>query len=663
MSGNVSFPEAAEQVKQQLDVLETVGKFVTLKKRGRSHLGLCPFHKEKSPSFNVAADKGFFKCFGCGESGDAISFLMKIENKTYGEVIREQADELGLSIRYSDNQEDQAKYAKKMEERERLWDVLKNAAQWFHSQLNVEHHFGIRDYLTNRGFNNEVIDRFHLGYGPESWDALTTYLLSASPHVSEDQSVLERASLAGARDSGGYYDKFRNRLMVPILDTRGRCIGFGGRALGDDQQPKYLNSSESLVYQKSEILYGFFQAKDAIRTNKYAVVMEGYFDVIASHMAGVEEAVATCGTALTEAHITLLLKSGVETLYLCFDSDKAGRNAALSAIERLDPWIQRQKLKIRVLRVPGGKDPDDYFKANTLDDFKDLMNHAPDALSFRFDCSLEGIDLHSADGQVEATQRLMPLLAKVKHPIVRAQLISRYGERLHLSEDAIRQSLSSFEGKMPYAQKKPFQQRASYQKGKDGQYIKGKPQPPPEDFTHLRQQLVVQQSLPALEQKLLTLALVNPDVFSGLKQSLFHLPWQSKILGWLWEQLYPKGYEDLHPYLDDLWQQAQSQNKQGIVQTVQGLLMQQELLKQQLEDDVLDKPQLLEMTNQCLHAWQKRYHQDMLNTRNTAFRKQERVVQTEDNEDETDTDGIMLHYDVLETQGRLLQIAPPSSRE
>jgi DNA primase catalytic core len=653
---NLSFQEAAEQVKQHLNIIDTIGRFVSFKKRGRSHLGLCPFHNERTPSFNVSAEKGFFKCFGCGESGDAISFLMKIENKTYGDVIREVAEgELGLSIRYSNDSQEQARYTQKKEERERLHDVLRNAGQWFHGQLLLPEQASIQHYLQQRGTTEEAMKRFQLGYAPEGWDSLRPYLLSACPHLQDEESLLVRAGLAGERDNGnGYYDKFRQRLMIPIHDMRGNVVGFGGRALAEEQQPKYLNSSESLVYQKSELLYGLFQAKEAVRKHQRAIVMEGYFDVIATHMAGIPEAVATCGTALTDQHITLLKKSGVEILYLCFDSDKAGRNATLSAIERLETWVQRQALKIRVLRIPDGKDPDDYFKTHTAEEFEALMREAPDGLRFRFDCALEGILLHTSDGQLEAVHRLLPLLARVKHPIMRAQLLATYSERLRLSEEALKQDLARYEGKQPGATGLHSRQYDSKRK----QYNKetGKYEVPiaPEDFSQLRQSLQHLQHPATIENELFTLGLAHEDLWKVMRTSLHAFKWQSRILGWLWQYTKLDDYTTvLQLRLPQLLEQAQAQNKHPLAEAIHRLMLGQEALKHQQDEGTLTPDMLLQMANECLAHWHRRYFSTELERRNKALRQMEQEEEAYPSNSlvDIDTEATVLHFDVLEAKG------------
>lgn len=656
MSQSVSFPEAAEAVKQRLDVLETIGRFVSLKKKGRSHLGLCPFHHERSPSFNVSVEKGFFKCFGCGESGDAISFLMKIEHKSYGEIIREQADALGYTIRYSDQVDAQAHYVQKTEERERLWDVLYNASQWFHTQLQLPEQQAVQSYLEDRALPKDAIERFQLGYAPDSWDALGLYLRSACPHVDADASILERASVAGKRDNGqGYYDKFRHRLMVPIQDIKGRVVGFGGRALGVDQQPKYLNSSESLIYQKSQLLYGLFQAKNAIRQRKRAVVMEGYFDVISSHLAGLEEAVATCGTALTEAHIPLLMKAGAEMIYLCFDSDQAGRNAIFSALERLDPWIQRQSIKVRILCIPSGKDPDDYFKSHSLTDFETLMREAPDALRFRLDCVLEGIQIHHADGQLDASNRLIPLLAKVKHPIIRSQLLAQYAERLQLPEETLRQSLALFEGRQSShynASKNNYVSRPPRPSSSKKRSSYGKPISAPENFSRLRQALLQQQSPLLIEQHLLSMALSQADVFTGLQKILATFQWQSPMMAWVWQQIQNLDFECAQEHVLNLWQDSERQNKIALAQGLQQILMGQESIKGQVQEGQLGPIELLQMVNQSLGQWHRRQQQKTLERRNKLFRRKEHGTEDQ-NVQALDEEAVLLHYDVLEAQSAL----------
>jgi hypothetical protein len=249
----------------------------------------------------------------------------------------------------------------------------------------------------------------------------------------------------------------------------------------------------------------------------------------------------------------------------------------------------------------------------------------------------------------------------VKHPVIRAQLLSRYSERLRLGEDVLRQALNSFEGKMPFASggRSTFQQqtKGTYNTA-TGRYDSRKPALPPEDFTHLRQQLVAQQRLPALEQRLIVLAVAHPDVFTGLKKTLFTLPWQSKVLAWLWEQVYPLTFDEVQPYLHTLWQQAQTQKKEAILHMVQGLLMEHDHLKEQLHQQTLTPSQLLEMTNQCLHQWQKRYHQEVLTARNTQFRSTERNNEPLNDLDENDVIALSLHYDVLETQNHLLPRPP-----
>jgi DNA primase len=313
-------------------------------------------------------------------------------------------------------------------------------------------------------------------------------------------------------------------------------------------------------------------------------------------------------------------------------------------LERLDPWIQRQTLKIRVLSIPSGKDPDDYFKTHSLTEFEALMANAPDGLSFRLDCVLEGMNTHHSEGQLEASNRLLPLLSKVKHPILRSQLLAKYAERLHLSEESLRQSLALFEGKqMP---KSTYTSSTKYNKPYDrNKRYTPKTQMPPEDFSRLRQGLLKQQSLPMIEQSLLSLALSHESVFYGLQKSLVGFAWESPTLGWLWQQIHAISFHEAQPLVQNLWHEAQRQKKVGLSQGLEAVLMGQDALLEQLNAETLDSSQLLQMVNESLAQWQRRKQQGQLQVRNKAFRHKEHELSSEG---DLDDEAVILHYDVLD---------------
>lgn len=444
MSGQaMRFTEAADLVKSSLDIVEVVSRFVVLKKSGRNYTGKCPFHNDKNPSMSVHREKNLFKCFSCGAGGDTLAFLMKIENKTYGEVIRDLADEQGISIVYEGQSQEQVEQKRNL--KEKILDLNGKACAWFERQLRTGAAAPVREYLSGRDIDQDTIIRFQLGFAPPGWENLATYLNASVDYLKEAPDLLMTAGLANARQTNehqenvGFYDRFRNRLIVPIFDDRGQPVGFGGRALSDEDNPKYLNSPETPVYLKSKVLYGLNLAKDAIRETRTAVVMEGYFDVISAHRAGVTQAVAACGTAMTEDHVKLLTRFGAETIYLSFDSDEAGLKAALSAVELIEPYLYRRagELSVKVVVVPSGKDPDDYLRAEGAAGFEKLMEEAQHYLDFKCGMALRGLDTRVPEGRVTAAARLTPIFAAIPQPVLQSEYVRLYAERLGLSEEAL----------------------------------------------------------------------------------------------------------------------------------------------------------------------------------------------------------------------------------
>ena len=446
------FQQAAERVKATIDIVEIVGRQVSLKKRGRTYLGLCPFHNDRKPSMNVSQEKGLFKCFSCGEGGDALSFLMKLNHKSYPEVIQELAEEQGIQI--EDKQRDPAAVAQALDEKQKLEKLNVASAKFYQAKLLQPEAAEAKAYLEKRLASldqwQSLQERFQPGLAPDAWDQLAQYLTGTYDFVSAEQTILETAGLASPRKNGnGYYDRFRNRLIIPIHNLKGQVVAFGGRALTAETEPKYLNSSETPVYHKSSILYGLYQGKQAIRQHGQVVVMEGYFDVITAQLAGIEETVATCGTAMTESHLQMVLRAGAQTVYLCFDADEAGQRAADSAIslvqEALKTTLRGRSLAIRVIQIPEGKDPDDYIKAHGAQGFRHLMHHAVDGLTFRFERVLSQLPLNTTQDKTEAVRRLTPLLAGLQQPVVKAQMMTRYGQRLGFDTEVLQQQVDQYQ--------------------------------------------------------------------------------------------------------------------------------------------------------------------------------------------------------------------------
>lgn len=390
--------ETLQAIRDRVDLVGLVGRHVALKKAGRSFKGLCPFHHEKTPSFTVNPDRGIFHCFGCGESGNAFEFLMRIEGLTFPEAARALAADCGVQIpEGASGRREEAGLA------ERLLEANAIAQRLYRSALASRDGEAARAYLTERGLGAAEIEQFGIGFAPDGWDELGRELRRANVPA----AIGERAGLLRERQSGGHYDLLRGRITFPIQDARGRVVAFGGRALAAGQEPKYLNSPESPLFRKREAFYGLPHALEGIRRRERIVVVEGYFDRIALHRAGIEEALATCGTALSEDHGRALLRRARQVVLL-FDGDAAGRRAALRALELLLP----AGLRVRAGALPAGDDPD------TL-----LAREGPEALRAIVEEAPAGLDLAIADAvaagcatpeqKADAVRRVVPLVAKV----------------------------------------------------------------------------------------------------------------------------------------------------------------------------------------------------------------------------------------------------------
>ena len=352
----MAIPESFVQtIIDRADIVDVVSRYVKLRKSGANYFGLCPFHGEKTPSFSVSPDKQIFHCFGCSEGGGVISFIMKIESLNFQEAVKFLADMYGMEMP-EDDTDNEARHR-----RERMLALNKEAARFFHATLNSETGLGAMEYFRNRGLSNKTITNFGLGFAPESWDALTGAMLRKGFTKSE----LSDAGLVSKNKSGGVYDRFRNRVMFPIIDVRGNVIAFGGRVL-DDSLPKYINSTDTLVYNKSRNLFAINIAKKTKRKN--FILAEGYMDVIALHQAGFDNAIASLGTAFTPEQARLIARFKDEVV-ICYDSDEAGQKATARAMEIL----QKNAINVRVLKVPNAKDPDEFIKKNGAVGFEKLL--------------------------------------------------------------------------------------------------------------------------------------------------------------------------------------------------------------------------------------------------------------------------------------------------
>ena len=421
-------PRTIEAVKERTDIVDVVGEHVVLKKKGREFVGVCPFHDDTSPSMTVSPAKQFYYCFSCGAGGNAIKFLMELQRQSFSDVVLELARRYQLPIETLDGPQ-QERLRQQLSRREQLHRVLSLAAGWFRSQLCAPSGAAALAYLRDaRRLSDGTIETFQLGYAPDQWDGLLKHLQQVEGLAPE---LLEAAGLVVPRKGGdGFYDRFRGRVMVPIRDRQGRVIGFGGRSL-DGAEPKYLNSPETEVFEKGKHLFGLDRAANAIRKDDRAVVVEGYFDVIALHAAGIGNAVAALGTALSSQQITQLCRCcDSKRLILNFDSDGAGVRAAQRAIGEVEQLALQGQLELRVLHLPAGKDPDEFLKDHGAGEYRSLLDQAPLWLDWQIEQVLEGRDLSKADQFQQAVSALVALLGKLPQSAVRSHYLQQVAERL-----------------------------------------------------------------------------------------------------------------------------------------------------------------------------------------------------------------------------------------
>ncbi|MBV2350652.1 DNA primase [Synechococcus sp. HK05] len=428
MSAPRLHPRTIEAVKERADIVDVVGEHVVLKKKGREFVGVCPFHDDKSPSMTVSPAKQFYYCFSCGAGGNAIKFLMELQRQSFSDVVLELARKYQLPVETLEGPQ-QERLRQQLSRRDQLHKVLALAAGWFRSQLRSPEGASALAYLREqRGLSETTLESFGLGYAPERWDGLLSHLQQVEGYTPE---LLEAAGLVVPRRGGdGFYDRFRHRVMVPICDRQGRIIGFGGRSL-DGGEPKYLNSPETEVFEKGKHLFGLDKAVNAIRKDDRAVVVEGYFDVIALHAAGITNAVAALGTALSSQQITQLCRCcDGKRLILNFDTDRAGVRAAQRAIGEVEQLALQGQLELRVLHLPAGKDPDEFLKEHGAGEYRSLLDQAPLWLDWQIDQVLEGRDLARSDQFQQSVSELVVLLGKLPASAVRSRYLQQVAERL-----------------------------------------------------------------------------------------------------------------------------------------------------------------------------------------------------------------------------------------
>ncbi len=466
-----SFEEAVSLIKDRLDIVDTVSQYVVLKKSGANYWGICPFHDDKHPSMSVSPSKGIYKCFSCGAGGDALNFLVKIQNREYKEVILELAEKFGIELPKKFAPSDKTKSQK-----EQMLKACQKAAEYYNMQLKTAPDSNkAMTYLKSREITDEIISKYTLGWAPNKYDALYNEL---KKDFKDD--ILEKAGLILKSNKGGWIDRFRNRIIIPIQSENGDYIAFGARAVDEGQNPKYLNSADSFVYNKSKTLFGLYTAKDAIKECDSVVIMEGYFDVITAQVNGVKNAVASCGTALTADHVKILSRyTKSRKIYLSFDTDSAGVNATkrgseviketlstLGAVKQFDESHistssdNKYACEIRVVSPPQGKDPDEYIRSMGGKAFNEYIKSAPLLIDFLLNNVLaERNNAKTPQEKSELVLKVIDILSDVNNKIIQTEYVKMVSSILDVNENAILKELKTREnihqlGNSPKVQKK-----------------------------------------------------------------------------------------------------------------------------------------------------------------------------------------------------------------
>ena len=413
--------EAIEDLKSRIDIVDVIGRQVQLKRAGANYKGLCPFHNEKTPSFIVSPQKQIFTCFGgCGASGDVVSFVMRYYNLEFNEAVEKLAKEYGIDI---------VKSQRRNDDREKYYEINREAARFFYRNMTEGPNRGY-SYMRRRGIEDRTIKKFGLGYAPDSWDSLYGYFKEKGT----DEKLLLELGLLSQKD-GRYFDKFRDRVIFPIINTAGKVIGFGGRALDDKAMPKYLNSPENRVFQKKNNLYALNSTKQDIAKAGTAIIVEGYMDAISLYQNGVRNVAASLGTALTDNQAKLINRY-TKNVVLSYDADAAGQKAALRGIEVL----RNEGCKVKVLHVTDGKDPDEYIKKNGRDAFDKLVEKAIPYTDYKIEAAKRDIDLGTEEGKIDFIRRITPILSDLT-PVEADIYIKKAARDTGISEKAIKMEI------------------------------------------------------------------------------------------------------------------------------------------------------------------------------------------------------------------------------
>ena len=499
----MAFPESfLQELKLRNDITELVSSYITLKRRGRNMVGLCPFHGEKTPSFNIYTENGSFYCFGCGVGGDVITFVMKMENLDYVDAVKFLAQRAGMDMPEDSYDDSMSKL------RTRVYEANREAARYYYKMLySPDGKHGL-DYFHGRMLTDRTIRHFGLGFADDDWSSLSDYLIGKGFSKNE----LVAANLAVKQKNGnGIYDRFRNRVMFPIIDLRGNVIAFGGRIM-TDEKPKYLNTSDTPVFKKSENLFSLNNAKNS--GSRTLILCEGYVDVIAVNQAGFQNAVATLGTALTREQ-AMLMKRYADEVVICYDSDEAGQKATARAI----PILRNSGLSVKVLTIPSGKDPDEFIKSKGNDGpaaFKALLDKCGNDVEYRLQKLKNAHNIQLTEGKVAFLEEAAKLIATISSPIERDVYSSKVSSELGVDKNAFKQQVSKVSRRGERAEEKKQARQIQIELSRRNDKIN------PEHFQKPRSS--------SAEEALLVYLLNNPDAYEEISSRVKPEQFQNTLM-------------------------------------------------------------------------------------------------------------------------------------
>ncbi|MCA1031782.1 DNA primase [Bacillus timonensis] len=555
-NGNVRIPEETiEKIRQTIDIVDVISEYVQLKKQGRNYFGLCPFHGENSPSFSVSPDKQIYHCFGCGAGGNAFSFLMEIEGHTFTHAVKALAEKVNIEL---PNIATDQQTSKKQKESQRMIDAHELLKKFYHHLLiNTKEGQHALDYLLNRGFTKEVIEKFEIGYALDSWEFASKLLVKRGFDIQQ----MERAGLVIQRESGNaYFDRFRNRIMFPILDHQGKTIAFSGRVLDRSGEPKYLNSPETIIFNKSKVIYNFNHARLHIRKSQQAILFEGFADVIAADRAGFPQSIATMGTSLTEEQAKIIRRN-VESVVICYDSDSAGIEAAMRAANILT----NAGCYVSIAVMTDGLDPDDYIKKYGADSFRnDVIGASLTPMAFKMRYLRRGKNLQDEGQRIRYIEEVLREISSLDKAVERDHYLRQLSSEFSLSLDALKQQQLQI-----YRAERNKKDNASEKRNNIA-----------------RQPILTKKLMPAFqkaERLLIAHMLRNKDIVIKVQDALqgnFNIEEHRAIITYLYA-FYEEGNEpDISAFINRL----SDENLKRIVTDIAMMSLQDEILEPELSD-------------------------------------------------------------------------------